>query len=420
MSNQSMYAMYVIGRVESDHNWAAVNTGDPITLGMMQWYGTRAAQLIRTCAGTDPDGYKVFKTSAPTLASQVEANNIDFNSRYVTTIEANAWRAWAGNAKNHQGQQNTWDSDYQNYSKVCDNVGMPGANIQARIMFMCAYHQSPRQALAVIGSVGGTADLYRVYTGILADGILGRYRNRYDTAYNLLKNWDGQSAPPDFGQIGGGSGTPGGNNPPSVTPIKPKRISVRSQGDTLIVSFDGKSYVAYPSAAQTWIAQSTGGQEISGGNTGGGSSSGNASDDAKKVLQWIADRAGKFAYGQGAGRLNPDQTGYTDCSGLIWSAFHFGIGKDLVGTWTGDEAGKGSLVCSSSNTSVADGIKQAKAADVLLITWSGHNPSFDHEEIFTEDTNTVWSHGGPGRGPEKKSASQQMGWASEWQIRRHL
>lgn len=420
MSSQSMYAMYVIGQVESNHNWAAVNPSDPITLGMMQWYGTRAAQLIRTCAGTDPDGYNVFKTAAPTLASQVEANSINFNSRYVTTVEANAWRAWARNAKNHQGQQNTWDSDYQNYSKVCDNVGMPAANIQARIMFMCAYHQSPRQALSVIGSVGGTADLYRVYTGILADYVLGRYHTRYDTAYNLLKNWDGKSDPPDFGQIGEGSGNPGGNPQPGVTPTKPKKISVWNQGDALIVHFDDKHYVTYPSAGQTFIGQSSGGQDISGENTGGGSSSGNASDDAKKVLKWIADRAGKFAYSQGAGRLNPDQTGYTDCSGLIWSAYHFGIGRDLVGTWTGDEAGKGTLVCSSSNTFIINGINQAKAADILLITWSGHNPSFDHEEIFTEDTNTVWSHGGPGHGPEKKSAIQQMGYASEWQIRRHL
>ena len=33
------YAMYVIGEVESNWNWQSVNYNDPITIGMMQWYG---------------------------------------------------------------------------------------------------------------------------------------------------------------------------------------------------------------------------------------------------------------------------------------------------------------------------------------------------------------------------------------------
>ena len=84
MSNQSMYAMYVIGTVESNCNWASVNYNDPITLGMMQWYGNRAADLIRLGAQSDPSGYAAFKSAAPTLAQQVENNSVDFPSRYVT------------------------------------------------------------------------------------------------------------------------------------------------------------------------------------------------------------------------------------------------------------------------------------------------------------------------------------------------
>jgi hypothetical protein len=56
MSVQSLYAMYVIGAVESNHNWTAINPSDPITLGMMQWYGNRAKSLILRGKGSDSGG----------------------------------------------------------------------------------------------------------------------------------------------------------------------------------------------------------------------------------------------------------------------------------------------------------------------------------------------------------------------------
>lgn len=36
-----------IGTVESSMNYAAINYNDPITVGIGQWYGTRAAALIQ-------------------------------------------------------------------------------------------------------------------------------------------------------------------------------------------------------------------------------------------------------------------------------------------------------------------------------------------------------------------------------------
>ena len=53
------YAMYVIGEVESNWNWTAVNYNDPITIGMMQWYGTRAAALLNRVKNEMPTAYAV-------------------------------------------------------------------------------------------------------------------------------------------------------------------------------------------------------------------------------------------------------------------------------------------------------------------------------------------------------------------------
>ena len=46
MSTISQYALCVIGTVESNCTWTAVNTSDPITLGIVQWYGTRTYGLL--------------------------------------------------------------------------------------------------------------------------------------------------------------------------------------------------------------------------------------------------------------------------------------------------------------------------------------------------------------------------------------
>ena len=39
-------AVKAIGQVESSMNYAAINYNDPITVGLAQWYGTRAAAIL--------------------------------------------------------------------------------------------------------------------------------------------------------------------------------------------------------------------------------------------------------------------------------------------------------------------------------------------------------------------------------------
>lgn len=430
MSNQSMYAMYVIGKVESNHNWASVNTTDPITFGMMQWFGTRAYGLLVLCSQRDAEGWAAFKAAAPALGAHVENNDVNWPTYYTNAAEENAWRQWATRDLNHAAQQEQWETDYVTYSKQCDSIGIPSENMQVRILFMTAYHQGPKYALRVIRSVGVMSTLDRLHDGLLADGVLGRYRNRYNTAYDLLKTWDGQSAPPDFGQSGGGETQPdhGGDTAPSVQPTPDKPVMVTVFGNDLVYNENGTKKRLYKTSAQSWQGGTITGQTIAGGgtgggqSTGGGDSSGNASGDAAKVLKWISDRMGKFNYSQGPGRLNPDATGYTDCSGLIWSAYHFAIGKD-IGTWTGTEQSLGTEVANSSTSSVADAIAKVKAADILVIDWArnGVTGDYDHEEIFTGDgSGHLYSHGGPGKGPSERQFTDQAPAMVRWKIRRHL
>lgn len=182
--------MYVIGTVESNCDWSACNYVDAVTVGMMQWYGSRARNLLERGRTADPDGWNTFASAAPTLSQQVQLNDIDWTARYLSAVEGNAWKTWAQRDENHAFQEVQWEADWDGYQSTMTNFGFPDGNVKERIMWACAYHQSPAQAQRVLASCSAAATLELIYTTILADGVLGQYRNRYTTAYDLLKSWD--------------------------------------------------------------------------------------------------------------------------------------------------------------------------------------------------------------------------------------
>ena len=417
MSNQSLYAMYVIGAVESNHNWTAINPSDPITLGMMQWYGNRAKSLILRGKVSDPSGYAQYFAS--TAAAKAAEADQDMTYYYVTQADAAAWHAWATTDPNHAMQQAQWEDDFTAYQQVCDSHGFPAGNMRERIFFMTMYHQSPVSAFRVLGSTSGTASLDLLHSTVLNDRVLGKYRNRYDTAYTMLKDWDGQSAPPDFGQVGDAptpGGDPGGGSIITPTPSQQRYISL--VGDVLVLHDNGKTYQFYQTAQQVWTNSGTVGTPISGGQTGGGSDTG--SDAGAKVVAWVAARVGKYAYSQGPGRLDPEASGYTDCSGLWWRAYQDMAGIN-VGRWTGEQAGLGTRIAISGTDSPEAAVAKSKPGDLLLLTWSGHNPNYDHVEGMTgTGKDQTLSHGGPGNGPNYRQATEAMGMASEWELRRYV
>ena len=420
MDNTAYFAMYVIGTVESNCNWGACNYVDAITMGMMQWYGTRARDLLERGRNADPDGWTAFATGAPTLAQQVQDNSINWTTRYLSTAEGNAWKTWAQRAENHAFQEAQWEADWNGYQSTMTNFGFPVANVKERIMWACAYHQSPARAQRVLASCSATATLDLIYTTILADSVLGKYRNRYTTTHDLLKTWDGKSAPPDFGQTSEPSDTPGGDQP-GIDGKPSSTAWIQLQGDNLVYHSGNSTTIFFAkSTAQTWVYRTSKSTEPGGGQTGGGSSSGISSEDAARVVEWLRSRIGRYAYSQGAGRLDPDSSGYGDCSSVCWRAYQDVLGID-VGTWTGQMAGKGTRVCGSSDTSVSDAITMAHAADLLLLDWGAYTQAWDHVQMFTADgKDETLSHGGPGSGPNLVAASGSMNKASRWEIRRYI
>lgn len=414
------YAMYVIGEVESNWNWTAVNYNDPITIGMMQWYGTRAAALLNRVKNEMPTAYGQLAASLRSDIESHDAGSAWWTSRYLNRDEGNSIITVFQEKENHVIQENQAIVDFEGYITTLENWGMSQSYPKPLIFAMSMYHQSPASAGQVIATAGGSADLDRIYTVCMNHGVLGQYRNRYNTVYQRLKDWDGESNPPDFGQSGDVDTTPGGNNP-GISTEESKLGYIIQNGDTLILygrdEYE-KGVIFYPASGQVWInGYNANGTDIGGGNDGGGSESGSEAQNA--ICELYRSWLDRFAYSQGAGRLDPISSGYGDCSSTVWFAYQQVAGID-VGTWTGAMAGKGTKIASGYSGDNLP-IEDMEPADLVLIMWNGWNGSFDHVELYMGN-NELWGHGGPDYGPDQTTtdARNYPRYMYYWEVRRYL
>lgn len=414
------YAMYVIGEVESNWNWTAVNYNDPITIGMMQWYGTRAAALLNRVKNEMPTAYGQLAASLRSDIESHDAGSAWWTSRYLNRDEGNSIITVFQEKENHVIQENQAIVDFEGYIATLEGWGMSQSYPKPLIFAMSMYHQSPASAGQVIATAGGSADLDRIYTVCMNHGVLGQYRNRYNTVYQRLQDWDGESNPPDFGQSGDVDTTPGGNTP-GISTEKSKLGYIIQNGDTLILygrDEYAKGVIFYPASGQVWInGYNANGTDIGGGNEGGGSESGSEAQNA--ICELYRSWLDRFAYSQGAGRLDPISSGYGDCSSTVWFAYQQVAGID-VGTWTGAMAGKGTKIASGYSGDNLP-IEDMEPADLVLIMWNGWNSSFDHVELYMGN-NELWGHGGPDYGPDQTTtdARNYPRYMYYWEVRRYL
>lgn len=412
--------MYVIGEVESNWNWTAVNYNDPITIGMMQWYGTRAAALLNRIKNEMPTAYGQLASSLRSDIESHDAGSTWWTSRYLNRDEGNSIITVFQDEENHVIQENQAIADFEGYITTLENWGMSQSYPKPLIFAMSMYHQSPASAGQVIATAGGSADLDRIYGVCMNHGVLGQYRNRYNTVYQRLKDWDGESNPPDFGQSGDVDTTPGGNKPGIDTEAS-KLGYIIQNGDTLILYGKDeyeKGVIFYPASGQVWInGYNANGTDIGGGNEGGGSESGSEAQNA--ICELYRSWLDRFAYSQGAGRLDPISSGYGDCSSTVWFAYQQVAGID-VGTWTGAMAGKGTKIASGYSGDNLP-IEDMEPADLVLIMWNGWNGSFDHVELYMGN-NELWGHGGPDYGPDQTTtdARNYPRYMYYWEVRRYL
>lgn len=427
LANTSLYAMYVIGAVESEHNWASVYRVDPITIGMMQEYGQNASNLLRMLKEGDSEGYAVFAAAAPQLASDVEAHGDSWDwwtGRYLTDAEAQAWADYAQKPKNHEIQQKKWFDQFQNeYVPKLESFGFSQERPQTLIYAACMYHQGPKYAGQVFRACGGNATLDSMHSAVLNNSVLGQYKNRYNRSYDMLKDWDGESAPPDFGQVT--DFTSGGDSPAQSEQLNSLISYVQLVNNELVVY--GKEgltngLICQKMGPNIWApSANVNGQANTSDNATYDQGNNTGSTAAQQVCDLYRSWAGKFRYSQGAGRLDPVNSGVGDCSSTIYAAYKQITGIN-VGTWTGDMSTKGTLITSGKGKTLP--FAQMQPADLVLINWNGTNSEsgVGHVELYMGN-GQIMGHGGGSHtmGPWlKEDPSTYLSAKCTWWIRRYL
>lgn len=403
-TSQKLYAMYCIGAVESNWTWTSVNYNDPITLGMMQWYGTRAAGLLDMVRTQDADGYAML---ADTLRASMDAHattDTYWTSRYLTKTEGNSWVSAAERDENHAIQQNLFFSDLDGYESTLTGWGCATdtpEHVKSFIYYCSAYHQSPKRAGNVCAAIGGTASIDRIRAGLLNEPVLSQYKTRYNRVYEYLAAWDGTSDPPDFGQVDAPNTDPGGDSGSTIPQVTSQVHHIVLSGENLIVygADNEGGLICYKGAGGYWYPQRNSAAPTTPTDPGNTPSGGAGSDLITQMQDLWRQNANKWTYSQGAGRLNPPTSGYSDCSGCIWWA---------VNTYDPEAAQRmgsatSTMLSASDNqgTTVAQGVRgeyptpdQVHIGDLLVVNWNSTNiySSGRHVEWVFPDY-TLWGAG---------------------------
>ena len=135
------------------------------------------------------------------------------------------------------------------------------------------------------------------------------------------------------------------------------------------------------------------------------------------MIAWQAANQQHFAYSENSGRLDPETSGYTDCSGLErW--LHEKFASLDIGTWTGDECTHGTLI-TEDKTEARNGAGMLPG-DLIFYRWAPDSPAtFDHVNMFVGD-GMVQNHGGPGPGPVTQSLMTNVDSAATVMVRRYI
>nr|DAR68700.1 MAG TPA: type VI secretion exported 1 [Caudoviricetes sp.] len=422
-------AVKAIGQVESSLNYAAINYNDPITVGMAQWYGTRAAAILNRMRAAHPTEYARVDAGLRSRLETVSEGSSSWNTYYLSRQAGDSLRDLLLASKDIQGDQIV--KDLESYFSVAKQYGInPEADTDAFILWCVAYHQGPRYALQAANNYSG-GGLNAMYNAIMSNGVLGQYYNRYNGAKNIIANKDTSGV--DVGVSGvstpGNGGSVGENN--QQVSIEGGKVVITAD-DSNILTMRSKfgTHRLYSRGHNLWevnigeIVQNITGGQAGAPNQGGGGGGGAVPSDGSngaKALAWILARLGKFAYCQCPGRQDPDRSGITDCSGLMYAAYKATSGT-FVGTWTGDQYFRGQAVIERGSGAMTAAQKALlRPGDMIVMAWRSTGsvyPETDHVEMVVDQNTTVGHGGNPYYGPVKKSIDI-LGATRWWTVRRH-
>lgn len=441
-----------LGTVESNMKYDITYYPDAITIGIMQWYGARAASLLNRLKVL-PEWSGVAKSIRDDVAAHPPGNW--WTSRYLTKAEFNTMKPLLRSAKGKQIQHDQALADFQDYYETAKGRGYDPDNKTQAFLFWCVmYHQSPKFAGQVVRA-GGPFTLNNLYSKALSHHWFRKFRSRYSKAKAIIAAWD-DSGVDGFWTGGGGQGTDDPADDRDTTDDEGDDYEDDDSDDDDIEDDEGNIKRALIVGSEIHVYTKDGGvivgrrtwnskefifdQSESNGNEGNKiTNEQDDTDDAvdpgirdgstpqppkpkpnpkpstpsggepayiQKILTLYKSWKGKFNYTQGGRRRYPDKSGWGDCSSTIGRAYEIYTGK-LGGTNTVIQAKTKHLWTVYHGTDHAKALSLAKPGDLILF---GDSSRPRHVEIYFGDRygsggygkNTIMGHGG-GIGPKVKN-----------------
>lgn len=441
MDAQNM-AVNVIAKVESSGAWDAINYSDPITVGLMQWYGTRAAALLDRIR-TEGVGW-VATGDLATLDGQLDSQPLTsrwWTTRYLSGAEGKALKPIL--RANHAAQSATINDDIDDYRAAAERIGMdPDTNTNAVIFFCIMYHQGPVAAIAVVRAAGPASSMNRLFAASMNSKVFDDYRTRYTQARDIIASGvaptmidlNDDDAP-------GGDGGGGNNLAPEdeveddpTTQLRSLVKHITRVGDQLQIHLrDNTKMWAVPTVSDRYLLSDTQagrGEAVPNEPEDTGVPkpppfTGDLSEAQQTLLDYADSVLGEWVYTNDSRRVNADANKAGDCSAFVRECYKR-VGVSL-GLLTSSQYTQGKRIYSGSPANL--NISDLQVGDLVYMHWA--NPRWNSGKV-TDHVEMMYSvagqgvnvgHPGPGRGPRKwttTSAYTYFQGADRIWVQRHL
>lgn len=346
---QQMYTYYTIATVETGCNYSAVNQSDPITLGILQWFGLNAYNyVLKPMQEQTPDYYAMLSQHIKDKVDQGQTSWGAWSNFYLINDDAASFALASESEAVHELQDQCailylfGTGDGGTYGAVTKDTG--NTDVKSIVFLMSMYHQSQAATRLCMQTLGPNQSIETLRNWCFSNTTFSPYKNRYNKVYDLLASWDGVSMPPDFGQsdelLPGGD--PGGSI--SSGTLQNTIGYIQQTGDDLVVygpMGSTGSLLCRNTGRGVWLpVQSTAAANPGAGSPSGGEAPPASPDDPADfpaMRQLWYDHANQWNYGQGDGRLDPVNSGYSDCSACIYWAANAATNNKYseMGKWTG-------------------------------------------------------------------------------------
>ena len=389
-SGDMMVLIRCIGTVESDMNYGVVFLQDPITIGFMQWYGTRAGKIlekIKPAVGTAI--WAKMPTRIASRVGRIPGSDSSWNSFWVRREEVPGIKAVMTSAQAKAVQNKQAVDDMEAYHQQALKRGLDRAKNPKVFIFWCTiFHQYPVGADRVIKAVGPNASLQAMYNNTIHQPWLRKYKSRYDKAMAVINKYD-TSPLPGIAGSGNASGSVEVDPPPAGDNSSSGSNDDDSSGNInikFLEEINGERYLVYSDNSRDILVKGNGGiWTIKGGKHSGKVPSDDDDDD---------DNQGGGGGGGGGGGAHLPLAKGTYTLGPPWGAtgswarYHTGqdfrcpsgtplyavqdgtVVSDNAGGWAGIHvsikygSGASSMYCHMSSKAVKVGDK-VKAGQVI-------------------------------------------------------